>query len=164
MRGQLARPKNLCLLRLSAIGDVCHAVAMVQQIQRTWPDVKITWVIGKMEHKLLGHLPGVEFIIFDKKKKFKAYHVIRQHFGKRCFDALLLMQVSLRASLLGWINQPQAKSPHETIFWRMTRKSCRSIRSFSNETRWSPPRARCAPRGTWSSTAATCSSLHFRLG
>ena len=27
-------PKSLCVLRLSAIGDVCHAITVVQAIQR----------------------------------------------------------------------------------------------------------------------------------
>ena len=62
MLGQLSAPKNLCLLRLSAIGDVCHAVAMVQNIQRQWPNTKITWVIGKVEASLLQGLHGVEFL------------------------------------------------------------------------------------------------------
>ena len=58
--------KSLCLLRLSAIGDVCHAVAMVQAIQREYPQLPITWVIGKVEYQLLKHLPGITFVIFDK--------------------------------------------------------------------------------------------------
>ena len=68
----MAMPKSLCLLRLSAIGDVCHAVAMVQHIQRHWPETKITWVIGKIEANLLAGLPGVEFVIFDKKQVYRA--------------------------------------------------------------------------------------------
>ena len=67
MLGQLTAPNNLCLLRLSAIGDVCHAVAMVQKIQQTWPQTRITWVIGKIEANLLEGLDNVEFVIFDKK-------------------------------------------------------------------------------------------------
>ena len=60
MLGQITVPKNLCLLRLSAIGDVCHAVAMVQSIQKQWPDTKITWVIGKVEANLLKGLKDVQ--------------------------------------------------------------------------------------------------------
>ncbi|MGJ8692053.1 MAG: glycosyltransferase family 9 protein [Thalassotalea sp.] len=99
MPGQISRPKNLCLLRLSAIGDVCHAVAMVQHIQRQWPDIKITWVIGKIEASLLQGLPNVEFIIFDKKAGLQGYLALRAQLKGRNFDVLLHMQVALRASL-----------------------------------------------------------------
>lgn len=99
MLGQISRPKNLCLLRLSAIGDVCHAVAMVQHIQKHWPETKITWVIGKIEASLLTDLPNVEFIIFDKKAGLKGYQALRRQMKGRYFDVLLHMQVALRASL-----------------------------------------------------------------
>ncbi|QYJ75520.1 glycosyltransferase family 9 protein [Shewanella sp. FJAT-52076] len=91
--------KSLCLLRLSAIGDVCHAVAMVQAIQRRYPDLAITWVIGKVEYQLLKHLPGIEFVIFDKSQGFKAYGQLRRALKGRHFDVLLHMQVALRATI-----------------------------------------------------------------
>jgi len=99
MQGQLTVPKNLCLLRLSAIGDVCHAVAMVQNIQRQWPETNITWVIGKIEASLLQGLEGVEFVIFDKRAGIKGYQDLRRKLKGRQFDVLLHMQVALRASI-----------------------------------------------------------------
>ncbi|OKY26647.1 glycosyltransferase family 9 protein [Thalassotalea sp. PP2-459] len=99
MPGQLAAPKTLCILRLSAIGDACHAVAMVQQIQKQYPDIKITWVIGKVEAMLLDKLPGVEFVVFDKSAGLSGYRQLSQAFKGRKFDVLLHMQVALRASL-----------------------------------------------------------------
>jgi len=99
MTSQITEPKSLCILRLSAIGDVCHAVAMVQQIQQQYPNLPITWVIGKIEASLLTGLPGVEFIIFDKKAGWKGYQALKQQLKNRHFDVLLHMQVALRASI-----------------------------------------------------------------
>ncbi len=99
MLGQITSIKSLCLLRLSAIGDVCHAVAMVQQIQKQYPDIQITWVIGKVEHMLLKDLPGVEFIVFNKAAGLQGYKELRNHMKGRKFDVLLHMQVALRASI-----------------------------------------------------------------
>lgn len=95
----ISRPKSLCILRLSAIGDVCHAVAMVQQIQKQYPDITITWIIGKVEHMLLKHLPGVEFIVFDKSTGIKGYQELSKNLQGRKFDVLFHMQVALRASI-----------------------------------------------------------------
>ncbi|QDP02558.1 glycosyltransferase family 9 protein [Thalassotalea sp. PS06] len=99
MAEQFPNLKSLCILRLSAIGDVCHAVAMVQQIQKHYPEIKITWVLGKVEHRLLQDLPGVEFIIFDKSKGWRGYQELRTQMRDRAFDVLLHMQVALRASI-----------------------------------------------------------------
>lgn len=46
-------PHSLCILRLSALGDVCNAVPAVRALQRQWPDCRITWVIGKVLRMLL---------------------------------------------------------------------------------------------------------------
>ena len=85
-------------MRLSAIGDVCHAVAAVQAIQKYNPEAKITWIIGKIEKALLDGLPGVEFIVFDKSKGKQAFVQLKQDMQGRSYDVLLHMQVALRAN------------------------------------------------------------------
>ena len=92
-------PKDICILRLSAIGDVCHAVSAVQAIQRHYPEAKITWVVGKIEAMLLQDMPGVEFVIFDEKQGKAAFKQLKETFKGRQFDVLLHMQVALRANL-----------------------------------------------------------------
>jgi len=92
-------PATLCILRLSAVGDICHTLPIVRTLQKVWPDTKLTWVIGKLEHSLIGDIPGIEFIIFDKAKGFRAYRELHRQMTGRHFDVLLHMQMSLRASL-----------------------------------------------------------------
>ncbi|MDN3679509.1 glycosyltransferase family 9 protein [Vibrio tapetis subsp. quintayensis] len=92
-------PSALCILRLSAIGDVCNTVAAVQAIQRQWPETKITWITGKLEAKLIGSLPNIEVIVFDKKQGLKGYQVLWKTLKNHRFDALLHMQYAFRASI-----------------------------------------------------------------
>lgn len=99
MQTNIQSPQSICLLRLSAIGDVCHAVATVQALQKRWPQAEITWVIGKVEFQLLKGLKGVKFVIFDKQAGFAAYRLLRKELKSYHFDILLHMQVALRASL-----------------------------------------------------------------
>ncbi|GBL05727.1 glycosyltransferase family 9 protein [Glaciecola sp. KUL10] len=94
---------QLCILRLSAIGDVCHAAAMVNEICSRLPQVKITWIIGKVEYQLLKGLPNVEFIVYDKKGGKAAKQKVKDQLAGRKFDALFLMQVALRANLLSLV-------------------------------------------------------------
>lgn len=92
-------PKQLCILRLSAVGDVCHTVPVVRSIQRQWPETRITWIIGKLEASLVSDLPGIEFIIFDKSRGWQAYRSLRKQLKGRHFDVLLQMQISIRSSI-----------------------------------------------------------------
>jgi heptosyltransferase I len=92
-------PKSLCLLRLSAIGDVSHVLPTLRVLQKAWPATRITWIIGKTELALVRDIPDVEFIVFDKTKGWQAYRELRRALKGRTFDLLLHMQISLRASL-----------------------------------------------------------------
>src|SRR5512135_2860468 len=92
-------PEAVCLLRLSALGDVCHVLPVARTLQDAWPGTRLTWVIGKLEHKLLGHIPDIDFIVFDKKAGARGYRELRERLAGRRFDALLHMQLALRASI-----------------------------------------------------------------
>jgi heptosyltransferase I len=92
-------PKNICILRLSAVGDVCHTLAVVRSIQLQWPETKLTWIIGKLEASLVGDIPDIEFIIFDKSKGLQAYRQLHRQLKNQHFDALLHMQISIRSSI-----------------------------------------------------------------
>ena len=92
-------PATLCILRLSAVGDICHTLPVVRTLQQVWPETKLTWIIGKVESTLVDDIPDIEFIIFDKAKGFHAYRELHQQMKGRHFDVLLHMQMSLRASL-----------------------------------------------------------------
>lgn len=92
--------RRICLIRLSSIGDVCHAAAVVQAIQRHYPEARVTWVVGGTEAALIGDLPAVEFVVYDKTRGLAGLAEVRRALSRRRFDALLHMQVSLRASLV----------------------------------------------------------------
>jgi len=93
-------PASLCLLRTSAIGDVTHVVPLVRTLQASWPQTRLTWIVGKLEHRLVGDIPGVEFIVFDKGRGWRGFTAVRKQLAGRRFDALLHMQVALRANVL----------------------------------------------------------------
>ena len=92
-------PRSLCILRLSALGDVCHVVPVVRTLQQAWPAAAITWVIGRFEARLMSLLPDVEFITIDKRSLWRSAATLRSALRGRHFDVLLHMQLALRASL-----------------------------------------------------------------
>lgn len=96
-------PESICVIRLSAIGDTCHALAVVRSIQDTWPETRLTWIIGKTEAALLGDIPDVEFIIFDKSNPRESRRALRTRLANRRFDAALCMHASMRVNLINRI-------------------------------------------------------------
>src|ERR1700722_19200144 len=93
--------QQVCLLRLSAIGDTCHALAALRAFQSAWPQTKVTMNNRKPEAKLMtAILPEIEFITFDKSATVGEMWRLRALLRKRRFDLLLELQLSFRASLI----------------------------------------------------------------
>lgn len=86
-------------MRLSALGDVCHTLPVINTLRAAWPGTRFTWIIGKPEAQLIGDVPGIEFLSFDKAAGRLAYRELRRRLAGQRFDLLLHMQMSLRASL-----------------------------------------------------------------
>ncbi len=124
-------PASVCILRLSAIGDTCHALAVVRTLQRAWPETHFTWIIGRLEAKLLGHIPDIEFIVVDKSSVLKARSKLKETLRGRRFDVALQMQLSMRASLLSTVVPAKIKLGFD--------------RSRAREMQWLFTNARIAP-------------------
>jgi heptosyltransferase I len=122
----LKAPSSLCLLRLSAIGDVTHILPIVRTLQHYWPETKITWIIGRLEHQLVEDIEGIEFIVFDKALGLQAYKTLWSQLCGRKFDVFLHMQVSLRSNIASLC----VRAPIKLGFDKSRAKDCQWL--FSN--------------------------------
>jgi heptosyltransferase I len=95
-----APPRTVVILKLSALGDVCHTLPVVRTLQRAWPAARFSWIIGRTEARLLQYVRDIELIEFDKRAGASGYLAIRRALRDRQIDALLHMQFAWRASLI----------------------------------------------------------------
>ncbi len=102
-------PQSVAVLKLSAIGDVCHALPVVRTLQRAWPAAHFTWIIGRVESQLLAGIPDIELIVFDKRRGLSGYAEVRRALRSRRFDLLLHMQFALRASAIAALMRARVK-------------------------------------------------------
>lgn len=93
----MSEPASICLLRLSALGDVCNCIPVVRALRRRFPGARLVWIVDRGAHRLVADLPGVEFVIFDKHGGLAEFARLRRRLRDR-FDVLLHMQVSARAN------------------------------------------------------------------
>lgn len=92
---------SICLLRLSALGDVTHVVPLVRTLQRAWPDGQpLHWIIDPAGRRLLDGLEGVVFHVYDKRTGLAGMRALRHALPAAGCDVLLQLQVSARANLL----------------------------------------------------------------
>ncbi len=134
-------PDKICILRLSALGDVTHVLPVVRAIQQKWPTAEITWVCGAFEYKLLKTIKGIHFVIFNKKEGFKAYLDLWKKLKNTRFDVLLQMQVAARANIasigikadirLGW-DKTRSRDLHSLVInhWVAEAKEQHQVAGF----------------------------------
>ena len=61
---------SICILRLSAIGDITHIIPIVSTLQKYYKKCDITWVIGKTEYQLVKKLDNViALFVLEKMQK-----------------------------------------------------------------------------------------------
>ncbi len=95
-----APPRSVAVLRLSAIGDICHTLPVIRTLQRAWPQARFTWIIGRAEAALAGGIEDIEFLVLDKRAGAGGSAALRRALRARQFDLLLHMQFAWRASMI----------------------------------------------------------------
>lgn len=92
--------KSLCVVRLSALGDVLMLVPLVRTLQDSFPELAITWVISRPAYDLVEGMDGIDFIVIKKPESLRDYWNFKRSLKGRVFDVLLAAQASFRANLL----------------------------------------------------------------
>lgn len=92
--------QSICIVRLSALGDVLMLVPLVRTLQAALPKATITWIISKPAYNLVAHMENVEFIVLEKPQGMLDYWQFFKRMKARRFDVLLAAQASFRANLL----------------------------------------------------------------
>lgn len=96
----MSAPASICLLRLSALGDVTHVLPLAAQIASHWPSTRLVWVCGQLEARLLEGIAGVELWPYDKRGGLAAWRALRRRAVDQPFEVLLNLGVALRAGLV----------------------------------------------------------------
>lgn len=95
-------PASICLVRLSALGDVVMVLPLVRHLRRQWPSTRLTWICGKAVLPLLSGLAeeGIELLPIEKPRAVTDYLRLRRDWSARSWDVLLCLQASWRANWL----------------------------------------------------------------
>lgn len=64
--------QHILIVKLSAIGDVIHALPVAQALKQCYPACRITWIVEKPALDLLTSHPAVDEVIVFEKAKFKS--------------------------------------------------------------------------------------------
>jgi heptosyltransferase I len=112
-RLEIAPPREIAIVMLSALGDAVHVLPVVNALKRTWPQSRITWVIQPVPHQLVqGHENVDEFVLFRRRRgtdAWRSYVELTRTLGDRRFDLLINLQVYLKAGLITSVMKADVK-------------------------------------------------------
>ncbi len=124
---ELEQDLKICVVRLSAIGDVCLMIPTVKSIQKSLPNAQLTWIISNPAYELVRGLPKVNFIVIDKPRSIKDYICLYKQLNKYQFDIILATQANMRVNLI----YPALKAPRKIGFDKQRARDLQWL--FTNE-------------------------------
>ncbi|MEW6338048.1 MAG: glycosyltransferase family 9 protein [Acidobacteriota bacterium] len=101
--------RRICVVRLSALGDVIHALAMVNGVRRGYPDAEITWIVHPVPYQAVREQPAIDrFVILERGGAASFLALAKTLKGER-FDLALVPQVSFKAGLVAALLDARVK-------------------------------------------------------
>ena len=108
--------KNILVIKLSAIGDVIHALPVSYALKETYPEARITWVVEPPAYDLLTNNPYIDEIILFRKKEFKSWKGLCKNFPdfsakirEKKYDIVLDLQGLAKSGIIALLARGKKK-------------------------------------------------------
>ena len=108
--------KNILVVKLSAIGDVIHAMPVSHAIKETFPEAHLTWVVEPPAYELLKANPCIDELLLFKKKEFRTLRGFLRNYGPfrrqlrcRSYDASLDLQGLFKSAAVVWTGRARER-------------------------------------------------------
>lgn len=87
-------------MRTSALGDVVHALALVNGLRHGYPDAHLTWILHPVPCEAVREQPNVDRFLVFPRRGAAAWRVLADQLKGERFDLVLVPQVSFKAGLV----------------------------------------------------------------
>jgi heptosyltransferase I len=117
---------NICLVRMSALGDTVHALALMNGLRHGYPNAHLTWILQELPYEMVKQQPGIdEFIVFNPRQGVNAWYRLAKALRKRRFDLTIIPQVSAKASIIAALIKAKVKLGYDVgrsreLHWLVT--------------------------------------------
>ncbi|MFN2441137.1 MAG: glycosyltransferase family 9 protein [Thermoanaerobaculia bacterium] len=92
---------RICIVRLSAVGDTVHALALANGLRAGYPGARITWVLEKVPSEIVRNQESVDrLIVFDARSGIAEWNALRRELRAEKFDLVVVPQSSSKAALV----------------------------------------------------------------
>ncbi len=103
-------PLKICIVKLSAMGDIIHAMVALQFIKKNYPNIQIDWIVESAFAGVLKNNPHINNILLVnlksiKKNKLEFFKQIKllNQYGKNNYDVVIDAQGLLKSAIVSKI-------------------------------------------------------------
>lgn len=96
-------PRRVCLVKPSALGDVVHALPVLDALARRWPAARFSWLVSRgLAGLVQGHPKLDDVILFDRPRPsgLPSFARFCRDLGRRGFDLTIDLQGLFRSGLM----------------------------------------------------------------
>ena len=92
--------KRLLIVRMSALGDIVHALPVLSVVRESWPSAEIDWLAEERYAGVLDLVEGISNRVVVRPGYFKALSFMR----RRAYDAALDLQGLIKSASAAWLS------------------------------------------------------------
>jgi heptosyltransferase-1/heptosyltransferase-2 len=105
--------ERILVIKMSALGDIIHALPSLAALRRLYPSAKISWVVEPQFASLLPGQPFIDDLVIFEKNKLKRKSLpgmmgflwrMRKDLHTRNFDLVLDLQGLMKSTLIGLLS------------------------------------------------------------
>lgn len=101
---------KICIVKLSAMGDIIHAMVALQFIKKKYPDSSIDWIVESAFAQVLQANPDIDNILplnlksikKNKKEIFNQYKIVKEY-AKNDYDIVIDAQGLIKSAIVSKI-------------------------------------------------------------
>ena len=99
--------RNILMVRLSAMGDIVHALPAAATLRHSFPDSRLTWVVKTKWAPLLEANPFVDEILAFDRTGLAGWRDLRHRLRSRRFDFAFDFQGLLQSAIIASMARPE---------------------------------------------------------
>jgi len=100
--------KNILIIKPSSLGDVIHGIPVLAKLRATYPDARISWLVGTAAAPLIESNPNLNRVFYFGRRPGGLVRSLRVHLAllnelrAAAFDCVIDLQGLLRSAFLAW--------------------------------------------------------------
>lgn len=104
--------KNILIIKMSALGDVMHAIPCAAALRELYPNAKISWIVHPQFGTFVPEKPYIdEVIYFDKKafqkkpirEKIAEFLKMKKLLREKKYDLVIDLQGLFKSAMIAWM-------------------------------------------------------------